>query len=297
MLALFLFFLVSANPLDCIGTGIDTTKMQVQCLANIFYPTDDQIFEIDTPESQLIQFSVVMQSLFNIDAYYHEETSSSGFLGFGSSSKEVYRYYHNYYNENKSLTKIMLTIAFTKFTTTPMFTDLKLDMNFVKTVNDMPLYDNSSFAFYSEFISTWGTDVLYEIVTGGKFETNIWYDNMINEIYSEEKISEYSGWSFAGIIGDGHGSTSDNIHIDKKFNQSMSVEYYYLGGNVSLPMNHYLDWAVSVKQNEQIIKYEFLPITFFVANKTAAYNLNQAIMEYGKKSNHDLEQYISSLKN
>lgn len=297
MLALLLLFVYSfAQPLDCLGTGIDATKLIPQCLAKIYHPTNDQIFRTDIFESHFSQLSIVMQSHFDIDAYYHDFTSSSDFFGFGSSSTEVYRYYQNYYNQNKSLTKIILSISFTKWTAPVIFSDYVLDKYFVTMLDSLPEYHEND-TIYTEFINTWGTDVLYEITTGGKFETNLWYDNMINKYYNEEKISEYSGWSFAGIIGNGHGTSNTNIHVDKVFNALMHMQYMYLGGNISMLPNQYLDWAKTVENNTQIIKYEMIPITFFVKNKTVSSYLKQAIYDYGKRSKDNLNKYISSLKN
>ena len=93
--ALFFYYVTSTHV--CLGAGIDVTTMQSNCLAKIYDPTDETTFETDIPESQLIEFSVVMQSSFDINAYFNQKTESNGFLGLGYSSKEIYRFYQNYY--------------------------------------------------------------------------------------------------------------------------------------------------------------------------------------------------------
>lgn len=284
----------------CLGAGIDITTLQTQCLAHIYNPTDETTFVTNIPESQLIEFSVIMQSSFNIQAYYDQKTESDGFLGFGSNSEEVYRFYSNYYQEQKSLTKIILTISFTEMTAPALpFPKDQLDFTFLKAINSLPIYNrsnNNSLLAYTEFILTYGMAVIDDITLGGTFESNIWYDNMFNNIYSEEQIYESSSWSFAGIIGDGHGSSSKNYYVDKKFNATIVSEYWFDGGNISMRQDQYLDWAATVNLNQQVIKYHLIPITYFIQNKTIADSVALAINDYGLNSNDSLNAYIKKLK-
>lgn len=293
-------FCLARSINQCLGTGLDTTTVQPTCLASIYLPTDDTTFSINIPESQLIEFSVVMQSYFNINAYYHHKTSSSGFLGFGSKSKEVYRFYSNYYREQKSLTKIVLTLAFTE-EIAPVIPFPLNQMNkiFIDALNKLPPYDptnNESDVMYTEFIMTWGTAVIDEVVLGGEFESNIWYDNMFNSIYTESKIEESSHWSFMGLIGGGHGKSDHSVFVDKKFNATMVTDYYYLGGNVTMQQNQYLDWAATVRSNQQVIKYHLVPLTYFIHNSTISHNIDRAINDYAKRADTTLNAYIASLK-
>jgi hypothetical protein len=71
--------------------GSKLINAEVECLNNIFRPTDDTTFITYIPESQLIKFSIVMQSYFDINAYFHQKTSSSSFLGFGILSPTASR--------------------------------------------------------------------------------------------------------------------------------------------------------------------------------------------------------------
>ena len=284
-----------ADPNPCLGAGFDTTMMSSSCLANIYNPTDDTTFTIDLDESQLIEFSVVMTSGFKVDAYFHEKTESSDFFGFGSSSKEVYRFYKNYYTENKSLTKIILTIAYVK-QISPAIPFPDLNPMFEKELQMLPPYKPSSVA-YDEFIMSWGTTVIDEVTLGGSFESSLFYDIYFNLIYSEEKVDESSHWSFFDIIGDGHGSSSHTKFVDKEFNATVQSEYTYVGGNIKMRANQYLDWASTVKDTQQIIFYHLVPITFFIQNATISGWVSQAITDYNKSSLGKLSAYISSLKN
>lgn len=294
LLLLFNFALSSVHP--CLGAGIDITTLQTSCLAHIYNPTDETTFETNIPESQLVEFNVVMQSSFNIQAYYDQQTDSSGFLGFGTDSSEVYRFYSNYYQEQKSLSKIVLTIAFTEMTSPAIpFPTQQLDPIFMKALKLLPAYDRNHLLPYIEFILTYGMAVIDDITLGGIFESNIWYDNMFNSVYSQEQITESSSWSFAGIIGDGHGSSSDNYFVDKKFNATIVSEYWYVGGNVTMRQDQYLDWAASVESNQQIIKYHLIPITYFIQNKTIAANIAAAIADYELNSSNMLNTYIKNM--
>lgn len=300
MLLLLLLHYVSSNIHPCLGAGIDITTLQTTCKARIYNPTPETTFEIDIPESQLVEFNVVMQSSFNIKAYYDKQTETSDFLGFGSSSKEVYRFYSNYYQEQKSLSKIILTIAFTEMVAPAFpFPLHQLNPMFVKAVNLLPMYDrtnNKSIMMYTEFILTYGMAVIDDITLGGIFESNIWYDNTFNSVYSEEQITESSSWSFAGIIGNGHGSSSDNYFVDKRFNATIVSEYWYVGGNVTMKQDEYLDWAATVESNQQVIKYHLVPITYFIQNATIAKSVQLAINDYGIKSNNTLNAYIRDIQ-
>jgi len=297
---LFTLFCLTRSISQCLGTGLDTTIAQPMCLASIYLPTDETTFSNNVPESQLIEFSVVMQSYFNIDAYYHHKTHSSGFLGFGKKSKEVWRFYKNYYQEQKSLTKIALTLAFVQEIAPVIpFPSNQMNKIFIDALNKLPSYDptnNDSVIKYNEFLLTWGTAVIDEVVLGGEFESNIWYDNMFNNIYTESKIEESSHWSFLGLVGGGHGKSSDNVFVDKKFNATMVTEYYYLGGNVTMQQNQYLDWAATVRSNQQVIKYHLVPLTYFIHNTTIYHNMDRAINDYAKRSETSLNAYIASLK-
>lgn len=300
---LILIFLdtVLTSPNVCLGAGVDLINMEVNCLAKIYNPTDDTTFETNVPESQLVEFSVVMQSNFNIEAYFDQKIESDGFLGIGSSSREVHKFYSNYYSEQKSLTKIILTLAFVKMTSPAFpFPKAQMDPFFLKAIQLLPVYDKNnkkSVIEYMEFISTWGVAVIDEIILGGIFESNLWYDNMFNSVYSEEKIEEESSWSFAGIIGDGHGSTNTTIHVDKKFNSTIVSEYFYVGGNIKLNQSQYLDWAATVQSKQEIIKYHVIPLTYFIQNRTIRESMKMAINDYGQNGIDMLNKYIKSLEN
>ena len=276
---------------SCLGSGIDLTTMELSCLNQVYEPTD--VFRASVPESQLVEFSVVMKESFNIDAYFHEKTESHGFLGFGSKSKETWRFYQNYFSENKSLTKIVLTLVFEKVTA-PALPMPQLNQLFLLSVDKLPTYSNQTARIYEEFIAAWGTAVIDEVVTGGEFETNIWYDSSFNSVYTEERISQSAHWSFAGIIGNGHGSTSDTYFVDKEFNQTMAMSYAYVGGNITMSPSEYLDWASTVQGSQQVIKYHTVPITYFVMDPTKKRDIGSAIEAYGRRSMDELDAYVKS---
>lgn len=294
------FNYLSAQPLkDYLGMGMNEISMRYSS-ANIYQPTPNNIFQVDLPQSQLVEFSVIMQERFDIEAYFYEKIESSDFFGFGSNSQEIYRFYENHYVGNKSLTKIILTLAYKKYTAPvlPFPTD-QLSKAFLLSISELPLYNpnnQTSRQLYTEFIDAWGTSVIDEIVTGGYFESNLWYDIEFNNIYSEDRISESSHWSFAGIIGSGHGSTSDNYFVDKEFNATISMEYLYVGGNVNMNANQYLDWAASVQEKQQIIKYHTVPIVYFIQDPIMKTNLANAIHDYGKDAINRLTCYINDLQ-
>ena len=143
-------------------------------------------------------------------------------------------------------------------------------------------------------MSSFGTHVVDSVELGGKFHSEMWYDTILNSVFTEQDIDTYSGWSFAGIIGDGHGHSSTNTHVNQQFQNSMNFEFSYDGGNTLLGANSYLDWAQSVSSNLYPVKVSVVPITYFVSDQNLVNQLTAAMKAYGQKSVNELKQYISS---
>lgn len=294
MLFIIFFNFVFSDPYVCLGTGYDTTTAS-PCLANIYNPTNDNTFTTDVPESDFVTLSVVMTSYFRAAAYFYEKIEENGFLGFGSSSKEIWRFYSNYYTGKKSLTKIFLTVSYIR-QTSPVIPFPDLNPMFIKALEKLPPYTFKNTNAYIEFFKTFGTAVIDEVILGGRFEFSLSYASSFNDVYSEEKITDSSHWSFLNIIGDGHGSSSDNTWVDKEFNATIQYNYSYTGGNVTLQANRYLDWAETVENDQQMIKCHLIPITFFIQNTTIKEWILEATNDFENASAKSLATYIKSLK-
>jgi hypothetical protein len=281
--------------LGCLGAGIDITTME-GCLANVYIPFSNRTFISNIPESEFVKFAVTFQSTFNLNAWSDTKTTSHYAFGMGTKTKEVYRYYDAYYKEHKSLSSVILQLAYYK-ATSPVLPLPVLNPMFTEALNKLPPYNANSKNMYYQFLQTWGIAVIDEVILGGYFEVDMWYDSSINQIYSGEQISESSEWSFAGIIGDGYGHFYDKNKIDKRFNQSISVSYEYIGGANNFIPNQYKLWAKTVKDNLQVIKYHLQPITFFITDTTKKNNIALAIKDYCQMSVNELQQYIDDLVN
>jgi hypothetical protein len=108
----------------------------------------------------------------------------------------------------------------------------------------------------------------------------MWYDNSLNSVYTYEQINEYSGWSFFGIIKDGHGKQTTTQYVDQEFDESITLTYQFVGGINNYTADYYLDWANTVESNLEIIKYHVQPIASIVPNKEIAKNIMIAYEDY-----------------
>lgn len=280
--------------LSCLGSGIDITSMN-GCLGNVYIPMKNNTFVTNIPESEFVEFNIIQQSSFDIDAWLHTKTSSSYAFGMGTKTKEVYRYYKAHYKDKKSLSSIILQLAYYK-ATSPVMPFPLINPTFTIALNKLPPYKQNKNAYF-QFLQTWGIAVIDEITLGGYFEVDMWYDSSINEIYSEEKITESSEWSFADIVGDGYGHINDKSVVDERFNESISTGYTYVGGANNYNASNYKTWATTVKDNLQIIKYHLQPITYFITDAVKKDYMSRAIEDYCQMSIDELNKYINSLIN
>ncbi len=285
------------NQSACLGAGIDTTKLG-GCLANVYNPNSNDTFIQTLPDTNFVELSVIVQETFDMTAYYEMYYESSDFFGFGSDSEEIYKFYQAHYVGEKSLSKIVLQLSYYRMTA-PAFPLPELNQEFTIAVDSLPIYDQTPATqnMYFQFLQTWGTAVIDEVILGGSFESYMWYDREYNTLYTEQEISESSSWSFAGVIGDGHGKIIHQSNFDQGFNESLTIEYKYIGGGNTFNMTQYLDWAETVIDNLQIVKYHLQPITYFITDKSKKIYVGMAVEDYTKMSIDQLDAYINSLNN
>lgn len=281
----------------CLGYGLDITNL-TGCLLPVYVPSANNTWIQNTTDSELIQLSATMTDYFDIEAWSTFSYSCSNMFGFGSKSTVVYDFYDMYYINDKSLSITWLELSYVTVTA-PILPPPRLNPEFVIALDKLPLNydplnpDNQEIFF--EFIRSFGIAVVDQIVLGGYFQCNMYYDKSLLSQYSGQEISEFASWSFAGIIGDGHGHTSNNTKVNIQFNQSLIIASIFVGGEQNFTIDEYEEWARTVKANQQIIKYHLQPITNFITNANTQYNVQAAILDYTNLSVQQLQNYINSL--
>ena len=286
------------NPqqITCLGQGLDTTTL-TGCLAPVYKVNSSFIQPI--PQSQLIQLNLTMTDSFSVDAWsnYHY-TSSYGFLGMGTKTSDIYKYYNEYYNADKSLVMFWLQIAY-YLAAAPIIPMPQLDPLFVQALKMLPdLYDPKNTTTqkeYFDFLQTFGLAVVDEVILGGYFQCKLWYGKELVFQQSEEDISVHASWSFLGIIGDGYGHQSKNYQVDQAFNSTLAVEYSYLGGNLTFDITQWQLWLDSVDSDLAVISYHLLPITLFIENDLIRNNVMAAMSDYTALAEEELAEYIENI--
>lgn len=277
------------------GVGSGFNVYNLEPLAPVYKVTDSNTFIQYLPDSEFVVFNCTEQSSFNLTAYADYKTTSSDFLGFGSDTKEVYHFYNGYYKGGRSLVRIVLDLTYMRVTS-PILPPLQLDSQFEKEINSLPPYQNSTQFIYFEFLNTWGEAVIDSVIVGGRFESNLEYASYLNSLYTINEISEYASWSFAGIIGGGHGYHNKNEYVNQEFNQSLTVSYEYIGGSNDYSMDQYEEWANTVESNSQPIRYHLQPIWYLISDPQKQKWLQQAINDLGQNMQQNLETYIKSIQ-
>lgn len=281
---------------SCLGAGMNILTLD-GCLASIYQPTDNDLFVTSRPESQWDQFSVLMQEQYSIDAWSRYHSSSSSFFGLGSKTKDTYRFYQQHYQESKSLSKNLLELAYYRITA-PAFPMPALSASFSQALNTLPIFDPYNPVIvnhYNQWLTTWGMAVIDEITLGGYFEANVWYDKYFNTVWSGEQISEYSGWSVGKIVSSEHYKSHNTTRYHQEFSDQMKIEYIYIGGSDKYDMTQFDQWAATVQNNLQVIKYHLQPISYLITNQTIRANVEKAIQFFTKQSVRDLQDYVTSL--
>lgn len=278
-----------------LGCGVDITNPDI-ILAPIYYLDQENTFLQSYPYSEMLTFSQIMQNDFSLDASFYYHKSSSGWFGISSKSKTIHRYYQARIQENKSMALMDLYILHCK-TTAPAIIKFHLDPEFEKSLDQLPKEFNEDTKLdYFEFIQDFGTEVTDTVYLGGKFTTQLWYEQNINSLYKKEDIEKYSSWSFANIIGNGHGSSSITVEENKDFALGLKSEFSFHGGNETMNPNQYLDWAHTVTENLFPVKYETIPISFFVKDSNLRLQIEKAIQIYLSNSVDQFNQFIQKLK-
>lgn len=284
---------IMSKDLSCLGKGFNQITMK-QCLLPIYFPKEEEIFETNIAESSLTELNIVMQSHYDIKAEYYSKVKSKSFLGMATKTEEIYRYYEAKYQQNKSLSKIILTLSIEQYAA-PILLDITLNPYFVKYIDMLPKFNISNWYIYEELFESFGSGVIDSITLGGRFDINMYYDTVIGEMNDVEIIKKYSKWSFLGLFGSGHGSSDNEQEVNKDFDKSLKVDYNYLGGNDRMAANQYADWAKTVESNPEIIFVSVLPITTFVKDEQKKEWITEALYEYSKKSMFELDDYIKNL--
>ena len=155
---------------------LPSTKWQNPYYPDIVYDVPFGYFAANTPESLLVDATVVMQS---IDDYveksvYYESHHHSGFLGFGSKTetKTTKKYYQNFYAHNYKLALSLRQIAWYTLRLSE-FPLPRFSRTFQQSLDYLPDTFNASDAqgmsIFKMFFDAFGTDVVTSADMGGNF--------------------------------------------------------------------------------------------------------------------------------
>lgn len=168
---------------------------------NQSYP--DQVFAVNTPDSDFVNVTITMTDTFDgssWEEFFYQ--SDYGFLGLGTKT-EVYRYYQNFYENQKSLSETWVYVSYLTLTL-PLVNLPKLDPLFKKSIDLLPrTYDSKNSScqqIYFDWFVTFGTCFPDQIVLGGTFNIELWYDTTYIYTRSLEWIQDNAEWSLGDIM-------------------------------------------------------------------------------------------------
>lgn len=275
--------LKNANGNDYgLGSGFDTLTLE-KPLNTILNPVS--VYEYYITESKLTEAINTIQNDFDLQLSFHERFEDSyGFLDLGTKTTDYYHYYEMSIYHKKSLTKVIIDVAYKKL----ILKTFPVELNgvFSQAITLLPPYDSQNktiVKYYEEIFKKYGTSVINHVVLGGSLEVNMWYDSSFDSVYSREYISESCKWSFLDIVS--YESDKTHIHkkIDKNLNKTLVVEYKIIGGNSVYEITSYYDWLLTIQDHMAPIKYHLIPILDVIPVERKN-DFTMALNEYIKKN-------------
>lgn len=277
-----------------LGSGFNMQTLDlVKPLFSILKSEQDMIYELPSPESRLVESINVMQNDFDLKMYSHTKTEESyGFLGLGTKTKEVYRYYETIRKQHKSQTMVLVDIAYKKV----ILRTIPLNFNhiFNESLHRLPPYDHSTnYKVYEQFFDAFGTAVIDAVTLGGRLELDMWYDYALNSKYTKEYIHESCSWSFLDIVSYAKDKQHTDMKVDRAINNTLKIEYKFTGGDQMMTIANYYDWLPTVKYNMVPIRYHIVPISeLIIDNDEKKAHVKTALIDYLTKGQNELNEYI-----
>jgi len=255
------------------SSALPHTKWSNPYYPDIVYDVPYGFFAINTPESLLLDSTIVMNT---IDDYieksiYFERHHHHGFLGFGSKDETTTtkKYYRNFYAHNYKLVLSLRQIAWytlrlSEFPLPPLSKAFKMSLDFLPSV-----YDPSNpkvVAIYKMFFEAFGTDVVTAADMGGMVWAENWFESCLTKMYSDTCIRHEvkKGWWFVHK----HKITEKcDKRIISDFKKYSEYHYEMLGGTAGkIKKADWDKWVLSVKYDPRPVKYTLVPIHYMLSD-------------------------------
>ena len=191
----------------------------------------------------------------------HTVSWTSGFLGMDSHSRTTYDFVGRFFSQDESLSRSEFQIRFLKLAAPP---PAPLSAGFKLSVMGLPetcCDDPAGLTIFQDFFDSFGQAYTQEADLGGVLRGETWFAKCLITEKSVHWVTEQSSWSFLGIIGGGHGSSSSNAHISPAFNACYTATQEYAGGDpTGLRPNQYDAWVPTTYSDPWPVKATVAPL-------------------------------------
>jgi hypothetical protein len=241
-----------------------------------------------------------MSTSLDFNAYYEQITEdSSGFLDLGSTTTEIIKFWHFYYENDQAYGKIFKYITWMMLTLpTDFHYKSMLHPEFLAELNMLPpVYNNDTKQAFFDFIGIFGIAIVDRVYNGGTMICETWYHKCFTLQESDEWIIEQTSWNFMNIIGDGHGHSYHEHTVDETFLDYSTSNSEFKGGlSDKLNINQWKDWILTIKNNMIPVRYTFVPLWEIIDDPMTSYNIKQASIDYTQIAVDNAKQLADDLK-
>ena len=270
------------------------------------YRVPQNVVVDDAPESQSCMDHSISHTA---DIYDHEtithEEHSSGWIIRHHHSKTTIDFYHQFYEQNRSMALDYQAYIFHSVSLLPFPDPIRPTLEFSIAESQLPLeYDPVK---YREFIDDFGTHYMDTVYMGAMALSTCYFHSCFLDIWSGEKVFEQSSSSFLFIWHDVHGGGHGFNKTDVLFTNYSQTTVKLLGGDSwkhgRLDKDHVLNqtdidaWKKSIQEGDKMvpIRFSLTPITTLVQNPIKRAFVNRSIAEYVGEVSRQTEALVNSL--
>ena len=270
------------------------------------YRVPQNVVVDDTPESQSCMDHSISHTA---DIYDHEtithEEHSSGWIIRHHHSKTTIDFYHQFYEQNRSMALDYQAYIFHSVSLLSFPDPIKPTLEFSLAESQLPLeYDPVK---YREFIDDFGTHYMDTVYMGAMALSTCYFHSCFLDIWSGEKVFEQSSSSFLFIWHDVHGGGHGFNKTDALFTNYSQTSVKLLGGDSwkhgRLDKDHVLNqtdidaWKKSIQEGDKMVpvRFSLTPITTLVQHPVKRNFVNRSIAEYVGQVSRQTESMVNSL--
>lgn len=283
----------------------DKQQVWTNIYTNISYDLADQIDKnvFSWPETSDETKTAILIDETSAEKYWEEHYKSSGLLGIGSASRDVYHYYYyrRIYDYFDAVKTYMIGIYKLSLSNLVQYKpSLFLSELFLENLNGLPrIYDQE---MYFQFLNAFGTSYVKSVVMGGEIVIHQQYNNCLKTKIETERIIETSSWSFLGLIGTSSEHQRYTEQIDKFIRNHISQEVQSRGGITfnKIPFHPSISrwdrYVDSVHRSPSALHYELAPLYDLIEDSQLKANVKRAIREYGEMQKQLLKDSFKNEK-